>query len=134
LKAVLLDQKAVAGVGNIYADEALFAAKLSPTLRGCDATPAETDRLRKAVARVLARAIEYRGSSIRDYVGGAGQKGGFQDEFTVYGRTGKSCPRCGETVVRTVIAGRSTHYCPECQKIGVRGAGRGTRENRERPP
>jgi formamidopyrimidine-DNA glycosylase len=115
LKAVLMDQKAVAGVGNIYADEALFAAKLPPTRRGCDTTPAEADRLRKAVAKVLSRAIDHRGSSIRDYVGGSGQKGGFQNEFTVYGRTGEPCPRCGEPIVRTVLGGRSTHYCPECQ-------------------
>src|SRR5262245_43753161 len=94
LKATLLDQRVVAGVGNIYADEALFEAKLPPTKLGKDVTAAEARRLRDAVVRVLTRAVEQRGSSIRDYVGGSGQKGDFQKEFCVYGRTGQPCLRC----------------------------------------
>jgi formamidopyrimidine-DNA glycosylase len=115
LKAVLLDQRVVAGVGNIYADESLFEARLPPALLGRSTTPAEADRLRKAVARVLARAIDCRGSTIRDYVGGSGRTGSYQHEFRVYGRTGRPCPRCQTPIVRTRLAGRSTHYCPACQ-------------------
>jgi formamidopyrimidine-DNA glycosylase len=115
LKAALLDQRVVAGVGNIYADEALFQAKLPPTQLGRDTTPAEADRLRKAIVAVLNRAIERRGSSIRDYVGGDGRRGSYQEERRVYGRTGRPCPRCGAPVARVRLAGRSTHYCPRCQ-------------------
>jgi formamidopyrimidine-DNA glycosylase len=115
LKAVLLDQGVVAGVGNIYADESLFAAKLHPGRAANTLTPREASRLRKAVAAVLTAAIDKRGSTIRDYVGGLGQAGGFQDEFCVYGRTGEACPRCRTPVERLRLAGRSSHYCPSCQ-------------------
>jgi formamidopyrimidine-DNA glycosylase len=115
LKAVLLDQRVLAGVGNIYADESLFEAKLPPAQLGLDTTPAQAERLRKAVAKVLARAIDCRGSTIRDYVDGAGRWGSYQREFRVYGRTGRPCPRCETPIVRTRLAGRSTHYCPTCQ-------------------
>ncbi|HEY8505552.1 MAG TPA: bifunctional DNA-formamidopyrimidine glycosylase/DNA-(apurinic or apyrimidinic site) lyase [Gemmataceae bacterium] len=118
LKAVLLDQRVVAGVGNIYADEALFAARLNPGRRGGEVTAAEAERLRRALARVLRRAIEHRGSTIRDYVGGSGQRGRFQDRFAVYGRAGEPCPRCGTPVAVRRLAGRSSHYCPKCQPGG----------------
>jgi formamidopyrimidine-DNA glycosylase len=116
LKAVLLDQRVVAGVGNIYADETLFAARLDPRRRGHDLTRAEADRLQKAIARVLTLAIEARGSTIRDYVGGSGLRGGYQERFFVYGRTAESCRKCGRAVERIRLAGRSTHYCPKCQQ------------------
>ncbi len=115
LKAVLLDQRVVAGVGNIYADESLFRARLHPARLGRDLEPAAADRLRRCVADVLSRAIARRGSSIRDYVGGSGEPGEYQKEFLVYGRTGEPCPRCGAPIARTRLAGRSTHYCPRCQ-------------------
>jgi formamidopyrimidine-DNA glycosylase len=116
LKAVLLDQGVVAGVGNIYADESLFEARLHPALRarGLDARAA--DRLLRAVAAVLGRAIERRGSSIRNYVGGSGLQGGYQNEFRVYGRTGQPCPRCGAAIAFVRLAGRATHFCPHCQR------------------
>ncbi len=117
LKAVLLDQRVVAGVGNIYADEALFEAKLQPARIASSLSPAEADRLRNAVAVVLKRAIERRGSSIRNYVGGSGLKGAYQEEFRVYGRTGNACRRCRKAIIRIRLAGRSTHYCPQCQRI-----------------
>jgi formamidopyrimidine-DNA glycosylase len=117
LKAVLLDQRVVAGVGNIYADESLFEAKLPPAQRGRDTTPAEADRLRKAIVTVLNRAIGRRGSSIRNYVGGSGLRGSYQDEFRVYGRAGEPCPRCRTPISRVRLAGRSTHYCPKCQRV-----------------
>jgi formamidopyrimidine-DNA glycosylase len=115
LKAILLDQTVVAGVGNIYADEALFHAKLHPGRRGCDLTPKEMDRLRRAIVTVLERAIEQRGSTIRNYVGGSGLQGGYQNEFRVYGQTGEPCPVCRQPIQRMRLAGRSTHYCPKCQ-------------------
>jgi formamidopyrimidine-DNA glycosylase len=118
LKAVLLDQGVVAGVGNIYADESLFRARLHPARPACDLDAAAADRLRRAVAAVLCRAIDRRGSSIRDYVGGSGLRGGFQEEFQVYGRTGEPCPRCGTPIACTRLAGRSSHFCPRCQKAG----------------
>jgi formamidopyrimidine-DNA glycosylase len=119
LKAALLDQRLVAGVGNIYADESLFEAKLPPGKLGRATTPGEADRLRKAIVKVLTRAIDRRGSSIRDYVGGSGGRGSYQHEFRVYGRTGEPCRRCGTPIARARLAGRSTHYCPNCQSPGV---------------
>lgn len=116
IKAVLLDQTVVAGVGNIYADEACFAARLDPRRLGQLLRPAEADRLLQSVRAVLGRAIEMKGSTIRDYVGGAGGPGGYQDEFRVYGRAGEPCPRCGTAIEVVRLAGRSTHFCPKCQK------------------
>jgi formamidopyrimidine-DNA glycosylase len=115
VKAVLLDQTVVAGVGNIYADEACFDARINPRRRGNDLKTAEADRLLLAVRRVLDRAIHARGSSIRDYVGGSGERGGYQDLFRVYGRKGEPCPRCGTPIQSVRLGGRSTHFCPRCQ-------------------
>jgi formamidopyrimidine-DNA glycosylase len=115
LKAVLLDQRVVAGVGNIYADESLFEARLPPSQLGRQTSALEADRLRFAIGKVLRRAIDRRGSSIRDYVGGSGLQGGYQNEFRVYGRTGEPCVRCSAPLQRVRLAGRSTHFCPSCQ-------------------
>ncbi|HYT88013.1 MAG TPA: zinc finger domain-containing protein, partial [Gemmataceae bacterium] len=84
--------------------------------RGRDLSAVEARRLREAIATVLTRAIEKRGSSIRNYVGGSGLKGEYQHEFLVYGRKGQPCVRCGRAIERIVLAGRSTHFCPRCQK------------------
>jgi formamidopyrimidine-DNA glycosylase len=118
LKAILLDQRVVAGVGNIYADESLFEARLHPTRPGNTLSNQEASRLRQSIAKVLHRAIDKRGSSIRNYVGGSGLKGEFQNEFRAYGRTGQPCSRCGTPITRMVLAGRSTHFCPQCQQHG----------------
>jgi len=115
LKAILLDQRVVAGVGNIYADESLFQARLQPARLGRDVDDTEANSLRRAVVTVLHRAIERRGSSIRNYIGGRGQRGDYQHEFRVYGRTGEPCPRCRAPIERIRLAGRSTHSCPDCQ-------------------
>ena len=115
LKALLLDQTLVAGVGNIYADEACFRAKLHPGRAGKSLTPAECDALREAIEAVLTKAVASRGSTIRDYVGGSGLRGGFQNEFAVYGRTGAPCPACGTAIECARYAGRASHYCPSCQ-------------------
>lgn len=116
LKAVLLDQSVVAGVGNIYADEALFEARLHPALLGQRVKPMQAERLRSAIVVVLRRAIEKRGSSIRNYVGGTGREGEYQREFRVYGQNGQPCPKCRTPIVRIRLAGRSTHFCPQCQQ------------------
>jgi formamidopyrimidine-DNA glycosylase len=116
LKAVLLDQRVVAGVGNIYADESLFEARLAPWQIAAKTSRTEADRLRRAVGKVLERAIEGRGSSIRNYVGGTGLQGSYQREFRVYGCTGRPCQRCKKPIERIRLVGRSTHYCPRCQK------------------
>src|SRR5439155_12525474 len=98
-------------------DESLFEAKLAPTRLGRQATRREASRLGKAIVTVLNRAIDRRGSSIRNYVGGSGLKGEMQNEFRVYGRTGEPCVRCKTAVERIRLAGRSTHYCPKCQPM-----------------
>lgn len=115
LKAILLDQRVVAGVGNIYADESCFRSGLHPRRRGCTLTRAEADRLREAIELVLTSAIERRGSTIRDYIGGSGLRGGFQDEFRVYGRATEPCHVCRAAISCIRLAGRSTHFCPNCQ-------------------
>jgi formamidopyrimidine-DNA glycosylase len=131
LKAVLLDQRVVAGVGNIYADEALYQARLHPTLRGRDLDTAAADRLRQAITTVLDRAIRHRGSSIRDYVGGSGLQGDYQNELCVYGRTGEPCGRCGTPIERIRLAGRSTHYCPRCQPEGTTKGKKDTKKGKQ---
>lgn len=115
LKAALLDQKLIAGVGNIYADESCHLAGVHPGRRSNTMTWRRSESLRQAVERVLTRAIEGRGSTIRDYIGGSGLAGQYQNEFAVYGRTGEPCPTCGTAIAMTRIAGRSSHYCRRCQ-------------------
>jgi formamidopyrimidine-DNA glycosylase len=116
LKAVLLDQRVVAGVGNIYADESLFHAGLHPKQLGSRTSRSQAEKLRTAVVDVLTRAIDGRGTTIRDYIGGSGLMGGFQEALAVYGRAGEGCLKC-ETPIKSIrLAGRSTHYCPRCQR------------------
>lgn len=115
LKALLLDQTVVAGVGNIYADETLFRAGLHPARRACDLTGEDVARLCKSLRSVLRQAIGQGGTTIRDYVDGRGRRGEFVLSLQVYGREGEPCMRCGTQVERAIIAGRSTHFCPRCQ-------------------
>ncbi len=117
IKVTLLDQRLVAGVGNIYACEALFAARIAPQTPAGDLKPAQAKRLAEAVKSVLAEAIEAGGSTLRDFAQTDGQLGYFQHRFKVYGREGEPClSGCKGTVARIVQAGRSTFYCPACQK------------------
>jgi formamidopyrimidine-DNA glycosylase len=116
IKALLLDQAVTAGVGNIYADEALFRAGIRPRRRARTLSRAEAARLAEAVRQVLRRAIRTGGSSISDYVQPDGSDGRFQDERRVYARTGEPCRACGAPIRRVVIAQRSSHYCPTCQR------------------
>lgn len=116
IKQLLLDQSLLAGVGNIYADEALFLSGVRPARRAGRVTRRECDRLAEAVRRVLHRSIETGGSSIRDYITPDGSDGRYQLERHVYARTGDPCFRCGTSIERKVIAQRGSHYCPTCQK------------------
>ena len=127
----------VAGVGNIYADEALFEAQVHPAVLGRRLDESAAERLRQAIVVVLKRAIAGRGSSVPNYVDGAGQPGGFQNEHRVYGRAGQPCPRCGTAIVAVRLAGRSSHFCPSCQPAPQRAAvqkGAGKRHGQEGRP
>jgi len=116
LKSVLLDQRVLAGVGNIYADEAIHAAALHPLTAASRLSPAELVRLRTALRRILKAAIAAGGSSVRDYRSVDGEIGDFQTRHKVYGRAGERCRRCGGTIRRIVVGSRSTFYCPKCQR------------------
>ncbi len=115
LKSFLLDQAGVAGVGNIYADEALFRARLHPLSPAGSMKPEHHEALRGAVVAALTAGIDGGGASIDDYRDGRGEKGTMQDEFLVHTREGEPCPECGGSIVRIVVSGRSTYYCPSCQ-------------------
>lgn len=116
LKNLLMDQKIIAGLGNIYVCEALFDSKLWPERLGASVTLAEMKKLVPAIRKVLTAAIDAGGSSLRDYVQTDGELGFFQDKFNVYGRAGKPCLRCKTPIERFVQQGRSTFACPNCQK------------------
>jgi formamidopyrimidine-DNA glycosylase len=115
IKALLLDQKVLGGVGNIYADESLFRARLHPARIAQNLTKKELLALHGAVRRVLEEAIRSRGSSISDYVDSEGRRGNFQLRHRVYQRDGKPCLRCKAIIRRIIVAGRSSHFCPRCQ-------------------
>lgn len=113
LKGVLLDQRVVAGLGNIYADEALWHARLHPLRPTSGLEPDEIAPLRRGIRLALRRGIERQGADLGD---GAYPGGAMQDEFRVYGRAGEPCRRCGAPIEKTWVAGRGTHYCPFCQR------------------
>lgn len=116
IKSFLLDQSRIAGVGNIYACEALWEAGIRPSRPSHKISKPARRRLHGAVQNVLQRAIEARGTSVDDYVDAEGLKGGFQNQLAVYGRLGEPCPRCAKPIVRTVIGQRGTWWCRGCQK------------------
>ena len=117
IKAVLLDQRRLAGVGNIYADEALWRARIHPRRPAGELDGDQIARLHRAVRAALRRGIELQGSTLRDYVTPDGGGGGMQHEFHVYGRLGEECDRCGTPIERIVVAGRGTWLCPRCQTL-----------------
>lgn len=117
LKSVLLDQRVLAGLGNIYADESLFAAKIHPLRPASDLAPREAGTLLKEIVRILELAIQNRGSTVSNYQS-LSEPGGYQLNHQVYGKAGRPCPVCGGTLLRTVVSGRSTVYCPGCQPAG----------------
>jgi formamidopyrimidine-DNA glycosylase len=115
IKAALLNQRLLTGVGNIYADESLFHAGIRPSKRAGRLTRAELERLRLGLLKVLQHAIRLGGSSVSDYVDADGVQGFFQLEHCVYLRTGLPCRKCGTPIRRILVGGRGTHYCPHCQ-------------------
>ena len=116
IKGVLLDQTVIAGIGNIYADEMLFDAAIHPETPASALSKNDVARLWGSMRKVLAAAIEAKGSSLRDYVDADGRAGEFQLSHKVYGREGEPCMRCGRPVRRIVVGGRGTYFCPRCQR------------------
>ena len=116
IKAALLDQTVIAGIGNIYADESLFQAGIRPTRKVNRVTDNERLRLAKAVKKILALSVAQKGTSANDYVDTSGSKGSFQNLLKVYGRGDEPCVTCKKPLKKTVVAQRGTHYCVNCQK------------------
>ncbi len=117
IKAVLLDQTVVAGIGNIYADESLWGAKIHPEVKVCDIPEALLKALYEALRSVLQLSIEKGGSTDRNYVNHEGKRGSYLTFARVFRREGRPCPRCGTTIIKMRVAGRGTHICPRCQRV-----------------
>jgi formamidopyrimidine-DNA glycosylase len=115
VKNLLLNQNIVSGIGNIYADEALFDAGILPDRPASSLSRSEIEKLHRAIRKVLRQGIKYRGTTFRDYRDAFNESGGFQDHLKVYGRFQQDCPKCGRPIERIRIGGRSTHFCPNCQ-------------------
>lgn len=115
VKTALLDQRLIAGLGNIYVDESLHRAGIHPLRRCCDLETAAVRRLNRAIKSTLRQAIRAGGSTLRDYVDANGERGGYQRHHLVYGREGKPCRACGARIIRLVLGGRGTHFCASCQ-------------------
>jgi formamidopyrimidine-DNA glycosylase len=132
IKALLLDQSVLRGVGNIYADESLWRAKIHPMRRGTELSTKQARVLRRVLQGVLRKAILARGSSISDFLDAEGQPGEYQRHHRAYGREGKRCYRCGAAIRRVIVAGRSSYFCPKCQpapRLQKRGKRRGPVRN-----
>jgi formamidopyrimidine-DNA glycosylase len=124
IKALLLDQSIFRGIGNIYADESLWQARIHPARLAARLNSADLARLRKAIRRILQHAIEDRGSSISNFVDAEGRPGEYQQRHRAYGREGKPCFRCGSKIRRGSVAGRSSYFCPRCQPAPRRARAR----------
>ncbi len=116
VKNALMDQTVVAGLGNIYVDESLFHARIHPLTVASELTSRQVTDLNRSIKLTLNKAIKHRGSTLRDYFDADGNPGGFQKLHAVYDRAGKDCRRCKTPIERFVLGGRSTHFCPECQR------------------
>lgn len=116
IKGLLLDQTKIAGIGNIYADESLFLAQIHPEREASSLNAEEIKRLHKAIRDVLEVAIANQGTTFRDYRTGYGQEGSFQNKLQIYGKKGEKCPRCGVNLKHKKVAGRTSHFCPACQR------------------
>lgn len=116
IKSLLMDQKFIAGIGNIYSQEALFLSQIHPERSPSSLADEEIEKLYKNLRQILKKAISYRGSSVDTYVDLEGTKGNFESQLKVYGRGGKACFECGETIQRIDISGRGTYFCPNCQR------------------
>jgi len=128
IKALLLDQSVLRGVGNIYADESLWRAKIHPVRLGASLAEGELRTLRRALQEILRHAIVMRGSSISDFLDAAGEPGEYQRRHRAYGREGEPCYRCRTLIRRATVAGRSSYFCPNCQKQRVQGKSRRKRK------
>jgi formamidopyrimidine-DNA glycosylase len=115
IKALLLDQSVLRGMGNIYTDESLWRARIHPARRGANLQPRELSKLHRAIRQILSNAIRLHGSTISDYLDAEGFPGEYQSRHRVYGRKGKPCPRCKSSIRRVIVAGRSSYFCPKCQ-------------------
>jgi formamidopyrimidine-DNA glycosylase len=115
IKALLLDQSVLRGVGNIYADESLWRAKVHPARLGVNLSRKQAETLRRVLQEILRKAIVLRGSSISDFLDATGEPGEYQRHHRAYGREGKSCHRCKSLIRRAIVAGRSSYFCPKCQ-------------------
>ena len=131
IKALLLDQTVLRGVGNIYADESLWRAKIHPSRLGSQLSAKQAETLRKLLKDTLQKAIVMRGSSISDFLDANGEPGEYQRHHRAYGREGKRCYRCGTIIRRVIVAGRSSYFCPKCQPA-PRGTARVARPKRAR--
>ena len=129
IKTALLDQKLIAGIGNIYADEALFTAQIHPRRLASRLSSDQVTRLSIAIKTVLTRAIEHKGSTVRNYRDANGQPGEFQKVHQVYDRTAKPCLVCGNPISRIVLGGRSTHFCRTCQANPPKSARKSSRKS-----
>lgn len=116
IKPLLLNQEVIVGLGNIYVDESLHAAGIHPERTADSLKRAEKERLYEAIIATLAAAVAAGGSSVKSYVNGQGEMGMFQHELRAYGRTGEPCPACGSPIEKSVVGGRGTHTCPQCQR------------------
>lgn len=119
IKATILDQSTLAGVGNIYADEALWGAGINPAERVKDISDARLAKLRSEIVHVMSLSIDKGGSTDKNYVDAEGKRGSYLEFARVFRREGQSCEKCGTIIVKTRVAGRGTHYCPTCQKLAV---------------
>ncbi len=115
IKPLLLNQEHIVGIGNIYVDESLYRAGIHPERPASSLNKAERERLYEAIRGTLSEAIEAGGSSVKSYVNGQGETGSYQYRLQVYGRKALPCAGCGEPIVKTVVGGRGTHFCPKCQ-------------------
>ncbi|OCA91355.1 DNA-formamidopyrimidine glycosylase [Bacillus sp. FJAT-27225] len=121
IKPALLDQTILVGLGNIYVDEALFRARIHPERLASSLSEAEIEVLHEQIVSTLGEAVEKGGSTIRSYVNSQGQMGMFQQDLFVYGRKGEECKSCGTPLLKSVVGGRGTHFCPACQKLEESG-------------
>lgn len=116
IKSLLMDQKFIAGIGNIYSDEILFAAKVNPFRAVKTLKEEEINKIHQNIRKILKEAIRYRGSSVEYYIDACGKKGEYKKRHKVYQKEGQNCPRCGAKIKRAKLGGRSAHFCPSCQK------------------
>jgi len=116
IKPLLMDQKFIAGIGNIYSDEILFAAKVHPLRQVKTLKDKEIQLIHQNIKKILRKAIQYRGTTMQDYRDACGREGDYTNHLQIYQKEGKKCSRCGTIIKRVKLAGRSAHFCPNCQK------------------